>query len=193
MKTGNIETQTPSGFRGDMIKLHVGCGHKKIPGYVNVDANPDVKPDVIDTFDLQLFQENSISCLYCCHAIEHLPRELLYKTLYRWNDLLIKDGVLRLSVPDFEAICKYYTLHQNLPLLKCLIWGDQSNNYQHHYNGFDFESLKSDLQSCGFRRIKRYDWRETEHAYIDDYSSAYLPRDAKNDGMLMSLNVECLK
>jgi len=45
----------------------------------------------------------------------------------------------------------------------------------------------------GFKEVVRYDWRKTEHFYVDDYSQAYLPHMDKTNGKLMSLNVEAIK
>ena len=47
------------------------------------------------------------------------------------------------------------------------------------------------LEQVGFTDVKRYDWRATEHAEIDDYSQAYHPHMDKENGVLVSLNVEC--
>jgi len=54
-------------------------------------------------------------------------------------------------------------------------------------------SLKKVLQSNGFRGIQEYDWRNTEHSHIDDHSQSYLPHMDKENGTLMSLNIECYK
>lgn len=62
-----------------------------------------------------------------------------------------------------------------------------------HYCAWDFKKIKSDLESLGFSEIKRYDWRETEHSDIDDYSQCYLPHMDKNNGLLMSLNIKAVK
>jgi len=43
------------------------------------------------------------------------------------------------------------------------------------------------------RNIKRYNWKDTEHSKIDDHSQAYLPHMDKDNGTLISLNVECIK
>ena len=71
--------------------------------------------------------------------------------------------------------------------------GRQDYLYNIHYNLFDFDSLKTELERVGFREVHRYDWRETEHAHIDDYSQAYIPHMDKERGVLVSLNVECLR
>ena len=36
-------------------------------------------------------------------------------------------------------------------------------------------------------------WRETEHSQFDDHSQAYVPHMDKENGVLISLNVECNK
>ena len=41
--------------------------------------------------------------------------------------------------------------------------------------------------------ISIYDWRKTEHAKFDDHSQAYLPHFEKEEGTLISLNVESKK
>jgi hypothetical protein len=58
---------------------------------------------------------------------------------------------------------------------------------------FDEDLLRSELLATGFRRIRRWDWKETEHADIDDYSQAYLPHMDKTNGTLVSLNLEAAR
>lgn len=45
----------------------------------------------------------------------------------------------------------------------------------------------------GFERVARYDWRATEHAEIDDYSQAHVPHMDKDNGTLISLNIQAYK
>jgi hypothetical protein len=55
---------------------------------------------------------------------------------------------------------------------------------------FDEELLSRSLLEVGFKRVRRWDWRQVEHGAIDDYSQAYLPHLDKDHGLLMSLNLE---
>jgi len=74
-------------------------------------------------------------------------------------------------------------------------------SYDFHYTGWDFKSIERDLKEAGFSSVKRYDWRDTEHFFVDDYSQAYLPKISYTsrekrgniEGKLMSLNVEAIK
>jgi hypothetical protein len=52
---------------------------------------------------------------------------------------------------------------------------------------------KSLLETNGFINTKLYDWRLTDHANIDDHSQAYIPHMDKNNGTLISLNVETFR
>ena len=39
----------------------------------------------------------------------------------------------------------------------------------------------------------RYDWKETGHADNDDFSKVYVSHMDTENGILMSLNVQCIK
>ena len=58
---------------------------------------------------------------------------------------------------------------------------------------YDERSLSEILIRVGFVSPKRWDWRQTEHATIDDHSQAYYPHMQKNSGILVSLNLEVKK
>jgi len=53
--------------------------------------------------------------------------------------------------------------------------------------------LEHFLRRGGFAEARRRDWRRTEHAEVDDYSQAYLPHLDRENGQLMSLNLEAVK
>jgi hypothetical protein len=58
---------------------------------------------------------------------------------------------------------------------------------------FDEPFLKQALEEVGFQQVRRWDWRNTDHSQVDDYSQAYLPHLEKQNGQLMSLNLEAIK
>jgi len=176
------------------IKLNLGCYDRKIYGFVNVDIRSDVKPDVIDdAFTLSKFEKNSVDLIYACHMLEHGDYAECKSALKRWHEVLKPGGTLRVAVPDMEAHFAHYYYHGDLRVLHSTFWGSQRHPYDFHKNGWDFKKLKEDLESTGFTGVKRYDWRKTEHFYIDDYSQAYLPHMDKTNGKLMSLNMEATK
>jgi predicted SAM-dependent methyltransferase len=99
-------------------------------------------------------------------------------------------GILRISVPDFAQLCKVYQKHERLDMVIGALFGRGDYLYNIHYNVFDFESLRDVLKKTGFENIHRYEWRDTEHADVDDYSQAYIPHMDKENGTLISLNIE---
>lgn len=187
-----------------MKKLNLGCGTRKMPGFINVDTrvdldNPDLRcvciPDVVDDVaKLHEFGNNSVDLIYACHLFEHFMRNERLTVLSRWKEVLKPGGTLRLAVPDFAAVAKAY-VEKIVPFEK--LWsslnGSQRHPYDVHYHCYDFEHMKEDLESVGFIDVRRYDWRKTEHADCDDYSQAYHPHMDKENGFLLSLNVEATK
>jgi len=177
-------------------KLNLGCSSRKFHGWINIDAREEVGPDVIDNvFTLSNFEKSSVDVIYASHLLEHVKRKEVKNVLSRWFELLKPKGVLRLSVPDFEKIVKYYLLTSDLEKLHGLLHAGQRNEYDIHYVTFDFKLLKRLLVEVGFveENIRIYSFNETEHFFIDDGSQAYLPHMDKVNGMLMSLNVEAIK
>lgn len=176
------------------MKLHLGCGKRKFPGYVNLDINPDNEPDLIgDAFVLNNIPDNSVDTIVAIHILEHSGRKVYKDILKVWYNKLVPGGTLRLAVPNLERVFEHYIFHKNLPLLLGFLYGGQRNQWDYHYIGFDLLSLTADLCDIGFASVDEYDWRETDHAEIDDYSRSYLPHMQFDTGTLMSLNIEAIK
>lgn len=178
-----------------MTKLHIGCGDRIIPGFVNIDRRelPGVDISGCDVTDLSKFAEESVDLIYACHVLEHVPRPKTFATLLEWNRVLKKGGVLRLAVPDWDSTVEIYRRTGDYENLLNWIYGGRDYDGNEHHRQFTFGGLKTLLIEAGFKRVVRYDWRKTEHADIDDFSKAYMPHMDCENGVLMSLNVECLK
>lgn len=146
--------------------------------------------------DLKFLDDNSCQLLYASHVLEHFGRFEYNSVLAEWYRVLEPGGILRLAVPDFEACARLYYeqgLKDGLSGLIGLISGGQRNSYDFHKMVFDEPLLTADLLNTGFREVRRWNWRDTYHAHIDDYSQAYLPHLDKENGTLMSLNIEAEK
>ena len=182
------------------LKLNLGAGEKPIHGWVNVDARPECRPDVIgDITKISLMFSNA-DLIYACHVLEHFPTKPSSQFPVTWKEVL-KDwyatlkpgGILRLSVPNFQAICEYYLETRNLDKLYGLLYGGQKNDFDFHFHAWDFNSLEKELQDIGFKEVHLYDRWKTDHSNIDDYSAAYLPHKDFIKGRLMSLNIQAVK
>lgn len=182
------------------ICLNLGSARKKIYGFINVDICPDVSPDVVDDcISLTKFEPNSVDLIYTSHMLEHFIREDAKKALNRWYELLKSDGILRISVPDFEQLARHYMFYRDIKWISRFLNGAQKDPRDIHMILYDETSLKEVLEQAGFKDVKRYDHNKTEHFYVDDWSAAYYPeRHIPDDrttprSVLMSLNIECTK
>ncbi|WP_164921023.1 class I SAM-dependent methyltransferase [Thermosynechococcus vestitus] len=176
------------------MKLHLGCGKRFIPGFVHIHTIGYPHVDHVATIDnLSFIPDGSVDLIYNCHVLEHFKRREVPRVLKEWHRLLRPGGVLRISVPGFAQICEVYRRFGKLDLVIGPLFGRQDYLYNIHYNVFDFDSLLRYLIEAGFVNIRRYDWRQTEHAHVDDFSQAYIPHMDKENGILISLNVECEK
>lgn len=177
-----------------MKKLNIGCGNRIIDGWINIDIFFDnlmvIKDDVSK---LKTIEDGSVDIIYASHVLEHFGRHETEEILKTWHHKLKPGGLLRIAVPDFEAVCKRYVSHGNIQELLGFLNGGQRNQYDYHKVNFDFFKIQTHLINVGFRNVRRYDWNLTEHSHVDDYSQSYLPHMDKINGTLMSLNVEANK
>lgn len=176
------------------MKLHLGCGDRHIDGYVNIDCRYQPGVDKVDNVKmLRRYHPNSIDVIYSCAVLEHFTRWENKDVLRRWCELLKPGGVLRISVPGWEELVAHYLEHKDLRVIMGMLYGGQDYKENFHCYIWDFKTMQEDLISVGFRQVHRYDWRETEHSNIDDFSQSYLPHLDKEHGKLMHLNVEAIK
>jgi len=183
-----------------VIKVHLGCWHRHIPGFVHVDLCDMPHIDYQAGIDrLPFLADDSAQLIYCSHAFEYFDREEAREVLAEWRRVLTPGGVLRLAVPDMEALIAVYRQTGELGRILGPLYGrmqiDTSSGIRklYHKTVYDEASLGALLRQCGFSEPRRWDWRTTEHAAIDDHSQAYFPHMQKETGTLVSLNIEAVK
>ena len=105
---------------GDILIIGKGDGllEKAIINYNNdvrittfdyaEDLNPDVCGNVLELSSF--FKEKRFSIIICCQVLEHLPFELFERALHEIQNVLKKDGLLVLSLPD-NGICLDVSIH----------------------------------------------------------------------------------
>ncbi len=163
---------------------------------MHIDAQAFPHVDIVGPVERLPIDDNSASLIYASHVLEHFGRNEYMAVLKEWFRVLKPGGLLRLSVPDFAACVEIYYengLADGLSGLVGLVVGGQRDERDFHKMIFDEEFLHCNLLETGFCEVRRWDWRATEHADVDDYSQAYIPHLHKEDGKLMSLNLEAVK
>ena len=179
------------------IKLHLGCGKRCIPGFIHIDLSDHPHIDHrFDIRDLAVFPDEYADLVYASHVLEYFDRHEVVSVLTDWHRVLKKGGILRIAVPDIEALIELYQrIHDLDRILGPLYgrWEVSEDLVIYHKTVYDFDSLARLLTAVGFDNPRRYDWRQTEHRHHDDYSQAYYPHMDKEHGLLISLNVEATK
>jgi len=176
------------------MKLHLGCGHRNFgDDWIHIDQIRAPHIHSHNILDLP-FGDDECDLIYASHVLEYFDREEAKDVLGEWHRVLKPGGTLRLAVPDFEMIALLY-FTKEFPLSSFLgpIYGKISPDNKdpiYHKTGYDFESLKKLLEDCWFTNVRRWDWRKVDHGKYDDQSQAYLPKMDKENGRLISLNVE---
>ena len=144
------------------MKLHIGGteAHRDWKIF-DVEKRPEVDY-VGDACDLSQFEDESIDIIYASHVLEHfyysLHNELVF-TLAEWHRVLKQDGRLMISVPDLRTLCWLYSRPDldattRLYLMR-IIFGGQTNQYDVHKVGFDFDILCMYFSEVGFEKVAR--------------------------------------
>jgi predicted SAM-dependent methyltransferase len=177
------------------IKLHLGCGWRNFgPDWVHIDGGDYTHLEFNDITNLP-YQDGTVDVIYASHVIEYFNRDEIKRVLAEWHRVLRPGGVLRIAVPDFLKLMWVYQDTKDLNKILGPLFGKMpmGNETIYHKTVYDFNSLKELLETLGFYNIIHYNWKETEHAQHDDHSQAYYPHMDKENGLLISLNVEATK
>jgi SAM-dependent methyltransferase len=88
------------------LKLNLGCGHRKFPGFVNIDKYAAVAPDqVLDLEQVPYpFETDSVGEILLLHVLEHLgqrPESFIgiIKEIYR---ICRHDAIIKIAVPHWR-------------------------------------------------------------------------------------------
>lgn len=165
------------------MRLHLGCGKRYLPGWIHIDLAPGPHIDFQNSIgDLSMFANDTVDEIYCSHALEYFDRFEVTEVLAEWRRVLTPGGRLFLAVPDFQALIRIYETTGALdPILGPLFGrmpGKGHDNFIYHRTTFDFRSLTSLLEKCGFGDVTEYDpvsFLGKLDPNYDDHSLAFFP------------------
>ncbi len=87
------------------MKLHLGCGTNKLPGWVNVDAVKDCQPDLVHDLSKPLpYEDQSSDELKAESVLEHFDKYMRYCIMADWARVLKVGGTIHIGVPDFQKL-----------------------------------------------------------------------------------------
>jgi predicted O-linked N-acetylglucosamine transferase (SPINDLY family)/predicted SAM-dependent methyltransferase len=142
------------------MRLHIG-GMQKMAGWkiLNIQPGPDVDY-VGDCENLDMFADGSVDEIYASHVVEHLGYvEKLPRALAEFHRVLKQGGTAKISVPDFEVLCRLFldprrTKEERFYIMR-MAFGGQTDPHDFHHVGLTFEILEDYLRNAGFSRVER--------------------------------------
>lgn len=142
------------------LRLHLG-GQEVREGWKIFDIQNRPGVDFVGTVtDLSQFPDGSVAELYASHVYEHLDyvRELP-TALTHAHRVLKPGGVLRIGVPDLDVLCKLM-LTPGLSVderfyVQRMLFGGQTDPFDYHKIGLNFEFLTIFLNRAGFQSVRR--------------------------------------
>ena len=140
-----------------IIKLNLGCGTTKLPGFVNVDAEKSCKPDLVCDFTKQRlpYKANSVDEVVLFHTIEHISKKLHQGILASIWNILKPDGTFYLSYPEFTKCVENWKKNWKgqKEFWEATLYGRQLYPTDTHVCIMHTPDFKEVLESCGFKDI----------------------------------------
>lgn len=147
--------------------LHVGCGAEPLPAWleaareVRVDVDSTNHPDIVA--DMRSLGEiGQFDCVYCSHALEHVPRADAVRVLQEFRRVLKPGGAAYVVVPDLEDIRptdEVVYISPAGPITGAdMYWGFQAcvqdRPYMKHQFGYVQRTLAAVLREAGFSNVQ---------------------------------------
>lgn len=141
------------------LKINFGCGYDKREGYLNVDADPACKPDVlIPIGDLSSLPKRHFKEVLAKDVLEHIPRAKSLDALLEFSSLLCDSGTLFVQTTSITQVAK--KLADNPSFADQYGWticlfGNQVHPGDFHYTGFTDTTLTVHLAAAGFEVMNK--------------------------------------
>ena len=146
------------------MKLHLGCGHNYLEGWVNIDGPKedlcyeDLKADIHARIEDLEYPDNSIDEILMNAVFEHFPRHIAIMQLRNFYKWLKTGGNLTILVPDFwgtvEMLKKSKNQKEQQFWFRHLFGPQDSIQFGTHYDAFSVDKLKWLFSIVGFNEYK---------------------------------------
>lgn len=133
--------------------LDIGCGETK-KGDIGIDLRKTESADVVADAHWLPFATESFDQVYSSAVIEHFSHRDVKNVLFEWTRVLKKEGTIEIECPDLRARAFLFFLNPTWKNIEN-VYGGQDYEGNYHKCGFSFGLLKSLLESCGIRKIRR--------------------------------------
>jgi len=137
------------------MKLHLGCGGRRLDGFVNIDCRPGDAVDIVHDLSQGLppgVRPGTVTRVETYHFIEHIHRNEAKKVLEMCFEAMKKGGLLVIEVPDLEVQCRE-VLEGNYGRIKNMYGlqrADRPEGTDIHRWGYTAGSMSKLLRKIGF-------------------------------------------
>lgn len=137
-----------------MVRLHLGCGEKRLRGYINVDSNGN--PDVYANCAALQYPSDSADEIMAIHLFEHFFPDEALDILKRWHSILKPGGKLILEMPDLQKVLEFFKAEEiSLTHTMFALYGRVSRKdlSEVHKWAWTFRTIEPLLKEAGYRQI----------------------------------------
>ena len=164
------------------LKVNLGCGWVPFPGWTNLDCYPPPKLEsshcemlVLDMRQKLPFADASVDAIYSEHFMEHLPFDIVCKSLLpECFRILSPGGSIRMGVPNGELYIQRYqsvkAVDHSSKMANSKALMMDINDIGHsggHFYLYDYEILEKIFNDAGFRALHKCKSLQT-HAHCFD-------------------------
>ena len=143
------------------MKLNVGCGHRRLPGYTGIDVVERPSVDLVAPAGKIPLPDGCAEEVMAIHLVEHFYEREVPDLLKEWHRLLQSGGRLVLEMPDLRKAAA--NLLTDLRIGKhpdqahmWAIYGDATlrDPYMMHKAGWWYSRLEPVVRQAGFTSIR---------------------------------------
>lgn len=161
-------------------KLHIGCGHNVIEGWLNSDYDPAAAQVIhLDAASAFPFEDNQFDFIFSEHMIEHLTFPDGMKMLAECHRVLKPGGTMRITTPDLSFLMELYGNHKSKLQQEYIKWSTDTfiagasgyedvfviNNFVRdwgHQFIYDHKTLRAAMEKSGFTNITECQINESQ-------------------------------
>jgi len=151
-----------------MAKLEIGSGPKPKEGYLHFDIRKLPVTDVVGDAKKLPFKEGEFMEVYSRFFLEHLPRKDALLALKEMFRVLKSKGKLEILVPNLAYFCNLFLTEKGQKKEWALnkIYGFENYIEDHHYFGYDEETLSKTLNEIGFVLVVKIEEKEEQYLHL---------------------------
>jgi hypothetical protein len=143
------------------VKLNIGAGSVRIPGFIPIDRDLGSEAYPLpESVDGHCITTDSVEEIRASHILEHFPFREVPAVLREWVRVLQPGGTIKIAVPDFDKITKM----RNDPLWSRYLMGGQTDENDYHKSLFTAEALEAEMRAAGLGSIRFWSSDNTDTA-----------------------------